>query len=130
MRLQHKIRAAKRPGLHQRQLAPANVALAILAILALPCGRAWARQTNTDQSHASRAAVSGTHEVTDEIGRRVQVTQQATRIVSLAPNLTEIVFALGEGNHLAGDTDFCDYPAEALQKTHVGGTVNPNMEAL
>jgi iron complex transport system substrate-binding protein len=70
------------------------------------------------------------NQVTDEIGRRVKVPQHAARIVSLAPNLTEIVFALGEGSHLAGDTDFCDYPAEALQKTHVGGTVNPNMEEI
>jgi iron complex transport system substrate-binding protein len=52
------------------------------------------------------------------------------RVVSLAPNLTEIVFALGEGNRLAGDTDFCDYPAEATQKPHVGGPVNPNMEEI
>jgi iron complex transport system substrate-binding protein len=130
MRSQDKTRAAERTRIGQRHRAHANVVAAILALLALPCGGAWARQTNPQQSHASRAAASSTHEVTDEIGRRVQVPQQATRIVSLAPNLTEIVFALGEGNHLAGDTDFCDYPAEALQKTHVGGTVNPNMEEI
>jgi iron complex transport system substrate-binding protein len=114
----------------QRNRAHANVVAAILVLLALPCSAARAQQTNTEQSHPSRATASPTHEVMDEIGRRVQVPQQATRVVSLAPNLTEIVFALGEGNHLAGDTDFCDYPAEALQKTHVGGTVNPNMEEI
>jgi iron complex transport system substrate-binding protein len=64
------------------------------------------------------------------MGRRVQVPQDVQRIVSLAPSLTEIVFALGEGNHLAGDTDYCDYPPEALQKPHVGGTVNPNLEQI
>jgi iron complex transport system substrate-binding protein len=60
----------------------------------------------------------------------VQVPQEVDRIVSLAPNLTEIVFALGEGNHLAGDTDFCDYPADALRKPHIGGAVNPNLEVI
>ncbi len=67
---------------------------------------------------------------TDEIGRRVQIPREVDRVVSLAPNLTEIVFALGNGNHLAGDTDFCDYPAEAAQKPHVGGPVNPNLEEI
>jgi iron complex transport system substrate-binding protein len=82
------------------------------------------------QTSAARAAHPAGRELMDEVGRRVQVPREADRIVSLAPNLTEIVFALGDGNHLAGDTDFCDYPAEALQKPHVGGPVNPNMEVI
>jgi cobalamin transport system substrate-binding protein len=79
---------------------------------------------------APQESVRITHTYTDEIGRRVQVPQEVDRVVSLAPNLTEIVFALGEGNHLAGDTDFCDYPPEAQQKPHVGGPVNPNLEVV
>ena len=82
------------------------------------------------QTSPPQTEVSARREVTDETGRRVQVPQEAVRIVSLAPNLTEIVFALGEGIHLAGDTDFCDYPAEAAQKPHVGGPVNPNLEQI
>jgi iron complex transport system substrate-binding protein len=66
----------------------------------------------------------------DEAGRHVEVPAGVKRIVSLAPNLTEIVFALGQGDHLAGDTDFCDYPAEASKKPHVGGPVNPNLEQV
>ncbi|MBZ5662357.1 MAG: ABC transporter substrate-binding protein [Acidobacteriia bacterium] len=73
---------------------------------------------------------SDTRAFTDETGRRVNVPPQVNRIVSLAPNLTEIVFALKQENHLAGDTDFCDYPPEAAQKPHVGGPVNPNLEEI
>jgi iron complex transport system substrate-binding protein len=76
------------------------------------------------------ASVPVTHEVTDEIGRHVQIPPDVKRIVSLAPNLTEIVFALGKRDELAGDTDFCDYPAEASQKPHVGGPINPNLEQI
>ena len=79
--------------------------------------------------HAAQG-VGATRTFTDEVGRRVQIPQPVDRVVSLAPNLTEMIFALGEGNHLAGDTDFCDYPAEATQKPHVGGPVNPNMEEI
>jgi iron complex transport system substrate-binding protein len=76
----------------------------------------------------SQDAAPVSHFFTDEIGRKVEVSTVVKHIVSLAPNLTEIVFALGEGDHLAGDTDFCDYPVEATQKPHVGGPINPNLE--
>src|SRR5580700_1374585 len=89
------------------------------------CDGAIARQTN-----AARAAIPPSRELTDEVGRKIQIPRNINRVVSLAPNLTEIVFALGDGNHLAGDTDFCDYPPEAAQKPHVGGPVNPNLEEI
>ena len=57
-------------------------------------------------------------EVTDETGRTVGIPQSARRIVSLAPNLTETLFALGLGDRVVGDTDFCDYPPEARSKPH------------
>ena len=68
--------------------------------------------------------------VTDETGRRVEIPADVKRVVSLAPNLTEIIFALGMGDQLAGDTDFCDFPPAATQKPHVGGPVNPNLEQV
>jgi iron complex transport system substrate-binding protein len=52
------------------------------------------------------------------------------RIVSLAPNLTEILFALDLGDQVVGVTDFCNYPEEAAAKPRIGGFVNPNLEAI
>ncbi len=52
------------------------------------------------------------------------------RIISLAPNITEILYALGQQKKLVGVTDFCKYPPQARQKTHIGGFVNPNIEAI
>lgn len=52
------------------------------------------------------------------------------RVVSLAPGLTEIVFALGRGGRLVGVTRFCDFPAEARGIAKVGGFLDFGVEAL
>jgi len=69
-------------------------------------------------------------EVTDELGRSIRIPQIIHRIVSLAPNLTETVYALGLQDRLVGDTDYCDYPPEAQQKPKVGGAINPSLETI
>lgn len=45
----------------------------------------------------------------------------AERVVSIAPAMTEILFAVGAGDKVVGVTDVCDYPAEARNRTKVGG---------
>lgn len=52
------------------------------------------------------------------------------RIVSLAPNMTEILFALGLGDRIVGVTSYCDHPEEAKKKRKVGGMSNPSLEAV
>jgi iron complex transport system substrate-binding protein len=54
----------------------------------------------------------------------------AQKVVSLAPGVTEIVFALGRGDKLVGVTKFCDYPAEAKNIKKIGGLLDINIEAL
>jgi len=71
-----------------------------------------------------------TREVVDELGRTVRIPPSPSRIVSLAPSLTETIYALGLQDRLVGDTDFCDYPVEAQKKPKVGGIINPNLEEI
>jgi iron complex transport system substrate-binding protein len=52
------------------------------------------------------------------------------RIISMAPNITETVFALGCGDRLVAVTDFCVHPPEALALPKVGGFYNPNLERM
>ncbi len=52
------------------------------------------------------------------------------RIVTLAPALTEIVFALGKGDQIVGNTRFCDFPAAAQKIPKVGGLTDFNLEVL
>ncbi len=69
-------------------------------------------------------------ELTDDLGRKVSLPETVTRAISLAPSLTEIVFAVGGGDKLVGDTSYCNYPAEAEKIQKVGDTISPNLEAI
>jgi len=68
--------------------------------------------------------------VTDDLNRSIVFEQAATRIVSLAPSITETLFALGVGNRIVGVTDYCNYPAEAPTKPHVGSMLSPSIETI
>src|ERR1700691_2762622 len=68
--------------------------------------------------------------VTDETGRRVAIPFSVQRIVTLAPDLTETVYALGLEDKLAADTTFCDTPAAAKWKPHIGSPQTPSLEAI
>jgi iron complex transport system substrate-binding protein len=68
--------------------------------------------------------------VTDETGRSMAIPVNVERIVTLAPSLTETVYALGLQDKLAADTTYCDIPPAAKEKPHVGGPKNPSLEAI
>lgn len=76
------------------------------------------------------AAPAAAFTVRDMLGREVTLAAPPARIVSLVPSVTEIVYALGAETHLAGVTDFCDYPPAARGKPRVGGMIDPNLEAI
>ena len=68
--------------------------------------------------------------VTDAAGRDVRLARPAARIVSLAPHLTELLFAAGAGGRIVGAVDFSDYPPEARALPRVGSFGNFDLEAI
>ena len=52
------------------------------------------------------------------------------RIIALSPSINEIIFSLGSGDKIVGNTDFCNYPSEAKDKPKVGGYFSPNLEKI
>jgi len=67
----------------------------------------------------------------DDLGRPFPLpVRTPERIVSMAPNITEILFALGLGDRVVGVTRFCDFPPEAQRLRRIGGLVDPNIEII
>src|SRR5215468_11425388 len=52
------------------------------------------------------------------------------RIISLAPSITEILFALGVGDRVVGVSTYCDYPPEATRIDRIGTFLQPNIERI
>jgi iron complex transport system substrate-binding protein len=101
---------------------------AVLAALVVAC--AGAASAAPAQTAAGAKSTRAVRHVTDDSGTDVAVPLQVDRIVTLAPNLTETVYALGLEDKLAADTTYCDVPAAAKSKPHVGGPANPNLESI
>jgi iron complex transport system substrate-binding protein len=101
-------------------------ALLLCAALFFSLSAATSAQANSPLAPTSPEM----HDVTDGYGRTVRIPVNPSRIVSLAPSLTETVYALGVEDRLVGDTDYCDYPPDAKNKPKVGGVINPNLEQI
>ena len=79
---------------------------------------------------AAPSAGSDSMAVTDLLGREMTVPVNPQRVVSLAPNITEIVFALERGQRLVGVTTYSDYPLEAKKIPKVGSYIHLDLERI
>ncbi len=68
--------------------------------------------------------------VSGSYGTTVTLHKPAARIVSVAPNITETIFALGKGDLLVGRTNYGTYPAGALKVQSIGSLMEPNIEKI
>jgi ABC-type Fe3+-hydroxamate transport system substrate-binding protein len=110
-------------GIPSTQAGLRSIAAAVLVVCALLLIACSAQKPAAAEAHDAR-------QVTDEAGRRITVPAKIERFISLAPNLTEIAYAVGAGDRLVGNTTFCDYPEEAKQVQKVGDTLQPSIERI
>ena len=118
-------------GVHWRpNSASAGMGALLLSVfsLSLSCSPIFASTPRAVPRPSSQASESNF--VTDEVGRHVNLPAQVNRVVTLSPDLTETVYALGLDDKLVGDTNFCDNPPAAKLKPHVGTPQNPSIEAI
>jgi len=68
--------------------------------------------------------------IVDQLGRPVNLPDNPRRIVALAPNITEIMFALGQQHRLVGATRFSDYPPATVKLPKVGSYIYLDLEKI
>lgn len=89
-----------------------HAALLALALVSVPGG--------------SHAAI----EITDDAENRIVLQQPANRIVSLAPHVTELLFAAGSGDAVVATVDYSDFPAAALDIPRIGNSQTISYETV
>lgn len=68
--------------------------------------------------------------IVDSKDREVTIDEEPSKVVSIAPSITEIIFALEKQSVLIGRTDYCDYPAEVKDIESIGSLMEPNIEKI
>lgn len=111
----------------------ARLAASLVAIVLVVAG--CAKSTGSAPTAAPSSKASFPITLTDDDGVAVTIGARPTRIVTFAPSITEIVYALGLGDTLVGVSgSYDDYPAQAKTVPHVGGAgefgVDPNIEKV
>lgn len=81
-------------------------------------------------NHNPNNKVASKTVIIDDLNNKITLNNNPQRIISLAPNLTEIIYGLGLGDKLVGNTIYCDYPAEAKNVTKVGDLLNVDAEKV
>jgi iron complex transport system substrate-binding protein len=76
------------------------------------------------------AGVSAQVTVTDDAGNTISLPHPAQRIVSLAPHITEQLFAIGAGDRVVGTSEFSDHPPEAKRIPRVGRAHSVDLERV
>ena len=83
-----------------------------------------------DNNESSEAEGKTGFTLKDDTGNKIKFDSHPERIVSLAPNITEALFAIGADSLIAGVTDLCDYPPEAKNKKRTGSYLTPDYETI
>ena len=72
----------------------------------------------------------GSLRLTDMLGRKVEMSGPANRIVVMMPSDCEILYAIGAGDKIVGRGTYCDYPEEVLSVADVNSGGETNVEAI
>lgn len=115
-----------------------RVIATILALVVMSMGLASCSlfMVNTNENVVESPVVEKTVEINyplevkDSDGKMITLEAVPEKVISLGPNMTELVYALGQGDRLVGVTTYCDYPEEALEVEKIGSLQEPDFEKI
>ncbi|BCN28788.1 ABC transporter substrate-binding protein [Anaeromicropila herbilytica] len=109
----------------------------VLCMATLALGLVACAKDNKENKVSQTAKPTNSPEVTkypvtvkDSDGKEVTLDKEPTKVVSMAPNITELIYKLGVESKLVGRTDYCDYPEEVKNVESVGTLTEPNIEKI
>ncbi len=115
-------------------------AVMMCAALVAPTMSVWATEEASSEAETEVVTEAASEEETFGItypitlagadGTEITLEAEPQHIVSMGPNMTEILYALGAGDRLVGRTDYCDYPAEVSEVPSVGSISNADIEKI
>jgi len=88
------------------------------------------RESPQDEKPEAKQESAYPLEITDFKGNTVKFDKEPERVISLSPNITEIIYTLGKGDKLVGRTALCDYPEGVKNVTVVGDFYEWNFETI
>lgn len=113
--------------------------IAVLAFSLVACGNTSSNTNeNTNGKKVEEGTVTQKEEVkttypltiVDSFEREVTIEKEPEKVISVGPNITEMVFALGASDKLIGRTDYCTFPEEVSNIESIGGLQEPNVEKI
>lgn len=103
--------------------------LSLLLVFSLvACGQNQADKKDSENTKKTESHYP--YKLVDSEGKEITIEKEPTKIISLAPSITETVFALDKDDSLVGRTDYDDYPKEVETITSVGSLTDPNVEKI
>ncbi len=101
---------------------------AVLTVGLVGCGNATAGKDNGNSKNQASETYPVT--ITDSYGKEITIESEPEKVISVAPNITEMIFKLDAEDKLVGRTDYCDYPEEVSNIESIGTLRTPDIEKI
>jgi iron complex transport system substrate-binding protein len=107
-----------------------SIVLVIFACVVFSACGNKVTENKIDTTKKETTAVVYPLKVVDSYNRTVTIESEPKRIITIAPNITEGIYALGKGGILVGRSDYDDYPTEVSKVATIGSLLQPNIEKI
>ncbi|MPQ33411.1 ABC transporter substrate-binding protein [Clostridium estertheticum] len=107
-----------------------TIVLAVFCLVLSACGNNGVINNGQNITKKATSAVTYPLKVVDSYNRTITIEKEPKRIIAIAPNITEGIYALGKGTSLVGRSDYDNYPVKANKVTSVGDLLKPNIEKI
>jgi iron complex transport system substrate-binding protein len=107
--------------------------VAILTVIMMVTFAACAnnsKEVSSSKIQKEDSATKYPYTAKDSKGKEVVIEKEPKRVISVAPSVTELIYALGKGDELVGRTDYDDYPEQVKNVQSIGSLTDPNVEKI